>query len=98
MKKQFALLTALCVFSISAHSSEPTKLCNVTICNKIERFSLDIFSHIKDSIGEQCFDIVMPQSEAIVGNVLASDSRWYQGSFNPTKQSVTRIEAVNGCK
>ncbi len=54
-------------------------------------------SHFWDSVGEQCFDITLPKKDAVVGKVLAADSRWYQGSFNPTKQSVTTIKTVHSC-
>lgn len=78
-------------------SAEP--MCTVKVCNKIERFSLSPWSHMKDSFGEQCFDTVMPKSQAVVGNVLSSDSRWYQGSsINPTKKSVTKVKEVGVCK
>lgn len=74
------------------------KLCKVTVCNKIERFSLDIFSHIKDAMGETCSVAILPESEAKVGHILSSDSRWYQGSsINPTKKSVTRVSEVHYC-
>lgn len=76
-------------------------MCKVRVCNKIERFSLDIFSHMKDSMGETCHDVVMPKSEigVGVGQVLSSESRWYQGSsINPTKKSVTRIDHIYRCK
>lgn len=50
-------------------------------------------------MGETCFDVVIPANEAQVGNVLSSDSRWYQGSsFNPTKKSVTRVSQVYECQ
>lgn len=73
-------------------------LCEVKVCNKLERFTLDVWKHIKDSMGEQCFTIVMPKSEAVVGKVLSSESRWYQGSFNPTKKSVTKVKEVYRCE
>lgn len=95
MKKR--LLAIALVIAIPAHAAEP--VCEVNLCNKIERFSLDIWSHVKDSIGETCFDAILPKSEAIEGNVLSSESRWYQGSnFNPTKKSVTRVNKVLSCQ
>lgn len=100
------LLASAMMFSVlafSAHAedddftSEP--LCKVQICNKIERFSLDIFAHMRDSMGEVCSDIVIPKSQAIVGNKLSDESRWYQGSsINPTKRSVTRVTEVYKCQ
>lgn len=78
-------------------SNEP--LCKVKVCNKIERFSLSIMSHIKDSMGETCSNAIIPKSEAIVGHELSSESRWYQGSsINPTKKSVTRVSEVYQCQ
>ncbi len=95
MKKS---LIALCfIFSIPSHANE--ELCEVRLCNKIERFSLDIWSHVKDNIGEVCFEAVLPKSESVEGKVLSSESRWYQGTnFNPTKKSVTRVKEVLSCQ
>lgn len=97
MKKAYSVIFAVLLSSIATQSFA-IEMCQVNVCNKIERFSLDLFSHIKDSIGEQCFNITMPKEDSVVGNVLASDSRWYQGEFNPTKKSVTRIKSVGECK
>lgn len=95
MKKTiFTLIFLLMTGSISAE-----RLCDVTICNKISRFSLSIWSHVKDKFGEECFDIKIPESEATPGKILSSESRWYQGSsINPTKKSVTKIKSVGVCK
>lgn len=93
--KKILIVAALMVTPAIALAGE---VCQVTVCNKIERFSLDIFSHIKDSMGEQCYNIVIPKEDAVVDSVLAEDSRWYQGSsINPTKKSVTRVKAVIEC-
>lgn len=76
-------------------------MCKVRVCNKIERFSLNVFSHMKDSMGEVCQVIVMPKSElgSGVGQELSSESRWWQGSsINPTKKSVTRIDQIIRCQ
>jgi hypothetical protein len=81
------------------YSSALASNCNVTVCNRIHRFSLSIWSHMKDSMGETCFDVVLPKDQAVVGHVLSSDSRWYQGSsINPTKESVTTVKKVNSCE
>lgn len=72
------------------------EMCNVTICNKIERFSLNPLAHMGDSMGESCYDITLPKNQSQVGSVLSSDSRWYQG--NPTKKSVTKIKKINWCR
>lgn len=98
MKKSFVFIIALSFVSFQLQAAEVTKLCEVKICNKIERFSLDVFSHLKDSMAEQCFDVILPQSEAVVGKVLSSESRWYQGKFNPTKKSVTKIKSIGHCE
>jgi len=91
------LCVVLCSLTVPALASE--KVCKVSVCNKIERFSLSIWSHVKDSMGETCFTAMIPESEAKVGNVLSSDSRWYQGSsINPTKKSVTRVAEVHSCE
>jgi len=95
MKKSLVLFGLVASISFQAQAVE---MCDVQVCNKIERMSLDIFSHIKDSIGEQCFHITMPKEDAVVGKTLSSDSRWYQGEFNPTKKSVTKIKSVGECK
>jgi hypothetical protein len=105
MKPLIIILTLLlaggCVDPAKAEninlSYEP--LCEVRVCNKLSRFSLDPFAHMQDALGKTCFNIVAPKSEAVVGRVLDSSSRWYQGSsINPTKRSVTRIESVGRCE
>ena len=81
----------------SAEVTQPTT-CRVKICNKLERFTLDLWSHIKDKAGETCFEAVIPKEDAVVGKVLDQQSRWYQGSsINPTKKSVTRVKQVIAC-
>lgn len=95
MKK--LLIATIMMMTAAPSIAEP--MCNVRVCNKIERFSLDPWSHMKDSMGETCFDTLLPKSQSQVGKVLDSDSRWYQGSsINPTKKSVTRIKRVGECK
>lgn len=74
------------------------EMCNVTICNKIERFSLNPLAHMGDSMGESCYDSYIPKGGAQAGKVISSDSRWYQDGINPTKKSVTKIKKVNFCK
>lgn len=106
--KKFAIVgmaigLALASVSVQAESLRDEfanqKLCKVQVCNKIERFSLDIWSHVKDSMGEVCFTTVMPESEVELGKVISSESRWYQGSsINPTKESVTRIKQILQCE
>lgn len=91
MKK--ILLLLLLMISLNAE-----EMCFVQICNKIERFSIDPFSHLKDKFAESCFDTSVPKSEAVEGKVLSSESRWYQGSFNPTKKSITKIKKVYSCR
>ncbi|AEV89651.1 hypothetical protein OBP_214 [Pseudomonas phage OBP] len=99
MKK---LILAVCVLAtVSAQAAvdpQPTQMCRVEVCNKLERVTLSVSKWISDSMGETCFDITMPKSEAIPGSVLSSESRWYQGSFNPTKKSVTRVSRVLECQ
>lgn len=95
------LLAVLLIASVSTHAAvetEPTKMCRVEVCNKLERVTLSISKWISDSMGETCFEITMPKSEAVPGTVLSSESRWYQGSFNPTKKSVTRVKQVLECQ
>lgn len=72
--------------------------CAVKVCNRIERLSLKLWSHFKDNAGETCFEVIVPKGKAVVGTVLSSGSRWYQGSFNPTKKSVTKVREVYGCE
>ncbi|UYE98785.1 hypothetical protein XbC2_356 [Xanthomonas phage XbC2] len=101
MKKvMLVCLVALAVLSTSAHAEmKQEPLCRVQVCNKLERFSLSIWNHVKDSMGETCFDAVIPKAEAQPGKVLSSESRWYQGSsINPTKKSVTRVSQVYECQ
>lgn len=99
MKKVlFFIFAMMAIGSVQATEHKQTEMCEVQICNKLERFSLDIFSHIKDSLGETCFNVMMPKGEAVEGKELSSESRWYQGSFNPTKKSVTSIKKVYHCE
>lgn len=101
MKK--TVLAMVMVFVGSVQAEEVVKqatapvMCEVRICNRIERLSLNLWSHFKDSLGETCFNVIMPQSEAVVGKELSSESRWYQGKFNPTKRSVTTINEIYQC-
>lgn len=95
MKKLLSVILVAIGLSAVAHA-EP--MCDVKLCNKLERFTLSPTSWIKDKLGEECFETRMPQSEAIVGKEISSSSRWYQGSFNPTKKSVTRIKSVGACR
>lgn len=103
MKK--ALLVAVIGLGVSFGSAASLKdelknqrLCKVTVCNKIERFSLNPFTHMRDSFGETCSTVIIPAEDAEVGKVLSSESRWWQGSsINPTKKSVTRVQEVHYC-
>lgn len=79
-------------------SGESSVLCEVEVCNKLSRFSLNPWSHLKDKIGETCFPVTMRKKDAVVGSVLDSQTRFYQGSFNPTKKSVTRVKRVISCQ
>lgn len=80
----------------TAMADEPT--CKVQICNRIERFSLNPFSHLKDKWGENCFDTSIPKTDAVENKILNTESRWYQGkTWNPTKKSVTRVKKVYSC-
>jgi hypothetical protein len=102
MKKLIIGVLAAALFAFHpVHSEEsdvPKGYCHVVVCNKIERFSLDPFSHLKDKFGEACFETVIEAQYAVKGEVLNSESRWYQGkSINPTKKSVTRVKEVKSC-
>ena len=98
MKILNVIAFALCVsIPMSAISAPPVGYCDVVICNKLQRISINPWSHIKDSLGEQCFPQLMPIDEAIPGNTLHSGTRFYQGSFNPTKRSVTKVKKVLQC-
>lgn len=88
--KKILIISCLC----SALFAE--QMCYVTMCNKIERFSLNPLSHLSDNINETCFDSYMPKNQAVVGSIISSDSRWYQG--NPTKKSVTKITKIKFCQ
>lgn len=99
MKKLFL---GMCVFiAVQAHAevdTQPTKMCRVEVCNKLERVTLSLSKWMSDKWGESCFEVTMPKEEAVPGRVLSSESRWYQGSFNPTKKSVTRVKQVFECQ
>ena len=95
MKKYIVILLVLLSTSAIAN---PKGYCEVEVCNKLERLTFSFSKWVSDQIGEQCFDVVIPKKDAVVGKVLKSESRWYQGSsFNPTKKSVTRVSEVKGC-
>lgn len=85
------------LFASSTYASPPKGYCDVTVCNKLERFTLSPWSMIKDKMGEQCLPALIGKEDAVVGKILDSNSRWYQGSFNPTKKSVTRVKEVHEC-
>jgi hypothetical protein len=72
--------------------------CKVKICNKLERFTLSPTNWIADKWGENCMEVILPKEEAKEGKVLSKESRWYQGSLNPTKKSVTRVAKVISCE
>lgn len=92
-------LAALTTPAMADDDFDLEPMCKVEVCNKIERFSLDIWSHVRDSMGETCMEIIIPKRQAIVGEKLSDESRWYQGSsFNPTKRSVTRVKNVLKCQ
>ncbi len=91
------IFIAAIILSSTTRAEIPSGYCRVSICNRIKRFSLDPFSHWKDRAGEVCQISIIPSDEAIEGSVLDSESRWYQGSLNPTKRSVTTIKKVLEC-
>ncbi len=92
MKKLIIIIWSMCL-TTSIFAEE---MCNVQICNKIERVSLNPLAHMSDNFNETCYDITLPKNQSQVGSVLSSDSRWYQG--NPTKKSVTKIKKINWCR
>lgn len=104
MKKTILMsMLATVIFTTSAMADDDDfdlePMCKVVVCNKIERFSLDIWSHVKDAMGETCMEVVIPKRQAIEGEKLTDESRWYQGSsFNPTKRSITRVNKVLKCQ
>lgn len=89
--KYFILSLLLVPITITAE-----EMCDVTLCNKVERFTLNVWKHINDEIGEVCFDALLPKSKAIKGKIVDSEWRGYSGNF--TKNSVTRITNVKECK
>lgn len=100
LKYTIVVLALSMVVSVPSNAGRLDQpMCEVRVCNKISRFSLDIMSHIKDSLGEVCDTVVLPKTESYVGNVLSSESRWWQGSsINPTKKSVTKVVQVLECQ
>ncbi len=96
--KVHALLVIVLIAMVSkAFAEPPSGYCEVIVCNKLERFTLSPWNMVKDKIGEQCFSTILEKSDAVVGKVLDSSTRWYHGSFNPTKKSVTRVKTVLAC-
>ena len=96
MKKVIIFMAGLSV-SVCSMAMPPIGYCDVVICNKIERISFNPWSHIKDKFGEQCFPQILSAEYAERGRVLDAGTRFYQGSFNPTKRSVTRVKKVLQC-
>lgn len=85
------------VMLLSSPAVAITGTCKVEICNKLERFTLNPFKHLKDKFGENCFDSIVGKEDAVVGKILDAKTKWYQGGFNPTKKSVTRIKRIISC-
>jgi hypothetical protein len=99
-KVTLALATALAAAAFApaaAVAAPPPGYCDVTVCNKLERFSLSPTKWIKDKMGETCTPALLAKEDAVEGKKLDSTSKWYQGSFNPTKASVTRVKEVKTC-
>lgn len=95
MKYLFVII--LMLLSSLTIAEPPAGFCQVIVCNKLERFSLDPWAHIRDHYGEQCFETLLGVADAVEDKILDSQSKWYQGSFNPTKKSVTRVKEVIQC-
>lgn len=101
---KYAVLSIFLFLTLNAQAASlrdemnSQKLCKVAVCNKLERFSLNPFTHMRDEFGKTCATVVIPEQDAQVGKVLSEESRWWQGSsVNPTKKSVTRVEEVYYC-
>lgn len=95
--KSIVISAALLLSNSVVAAPPPPGYCDVVVCNKLERFSLSPWSHFKDAMGEQCMPAVLGADDAREGKVLDSSSRWYQGTFNPTKRSTTRVKQVIRC-
>jgi hypothetical protein len=97
--KSVAICLALTVSlaPVLAHAAPPPGYCEVDVCNKLERFTLSPWKAMKDSMGETCQPALLGKEDAVEGKQLSASSRWYQGSFNITKQSVTRVKRVKSC-
>lgn len=100
----------LCSFAISlaavgllavpvfASAAPPAGYCAVTVCNKLERWTLSPWTAIKDRMGKTCQSAILAKADAVEGKQLSSNTRWYQGSsINPTKASVTRVKSIESC-
>jgi hypothetical protein len=82
----------------SANAAPPSGYCEVTICNKISRFSLDPWAHIRDALGEVCMPATIEKKYAKEGERLHAESKIWQGeSINITRESVTKVKKVNSC-
>lgn len=90
MKKIIICLTILTSLGFAE------SMCNVKVCNKVQRITLNPLKLVGDKINETCYDITIPKNQAKIGTVLASESRFYEG--NPTKKFVTKIKKINYCK
>jgi hypothetical protein len=97
MKKTILLLIATLISTQTFAATPPPGYCEVKVCNKLSRWSLSPWSHIKDKLGETCSTQILAKEDAVEGKVLESNTRFYQGSFNPTKKSVTKVKEVKKC-
>lgn len=94
--KQFLVLFVL--LSLTMKEAFASRMCEVEVCNKLERITLSPSNWISDKLGESCFKVTLPEDQAVVGRTLSKETRWYQGSsINPTKKSVTRVKKVYNC-
>ena len=96
--KYLLLIACIMVSPVTYSNNEvPVGYCEVEICNKLKRISLDLWSHLKDEMGKVCMPGVVPKDKAVQGLEIDSKSKWYQGTFNPTKRSVTYVNKIYAC-
>ncbi len=91
LKLTLALASAA-VFA-PAVAAPPPGVCEVVICNKLERMTLSFSKMMKDQMGEVCTPALLGKEDAVAGKRLESSSR----GLSITKASVTRVKSVGRC-
>lgn len=88
---RIVILTLLMISAITAFA-EP--MCDVEVCNRTKRWSLNVFALASDKLNENCYHINLQKADAVEKKELSSS---HDISINLTKRSVTYIKHVGQC-